>query len=85
MGKKYPALGENSKNGVRNIECDSWRKFEDKIEEFKRPKYKYVWRGQSCEKRLKPSIYRDSTPNDKTIRQHLYRFRKEMPGGDALQ
>jgi hypothetical protein len=63
----------------------SWREFEDKIKEFRRPKYKYVWRGQSCKKELKPSIYRDSTPNDKTIRQHLYQFRKDMAEGDALE
>jgi len=91
MGEKYPALrysdnmGGNFKNGVWNIECDSWRKFEDKIEELKRLKYKYAWRGQSCEETLKPSIYRDSTPNDKTIRQHLYQFRKDMTGGDILE
>ena len=91
MGEKYPALrysdnmGGNFKNGVWNIECDSWREFEDRIEEFKRPEYKYVWRGQSCEKELKPNIYRDSTPDGDTIRQHLYQFRKDMPGGDALK
>jgi hypothetical protein len=91
MGEKYPALrysdnmGGNFKNGVWNIECDSWRKFVDKMEEFKRPKYKYVWRGQSCKETLKPSIYRDFTPNDKTIEQHLCQFRKDTPGGDALE
>jgi hypothetical protein len=101
MSEKYPALrysddmGGNFKNGVWNIECDSWRGFEDRIEEFKGPEYKYVWRGescakyvcrgQSCEETLKPSIYRDSTPNDTTIRQYLYQFRKDMPGGDALE
>lgn len=91
MSEKYPALrysdkmGGNFENGVWNITCDSWREFEDKIEEFKRPKYKYVWRGQSREKELKPSIYRDFTPNDTTITQHLYQFRKDMPGGDTLE
>ena len=51
MGEKYPALrysdnmGGNFQNGVWNIECDSWRDFEDRIEEFKGREYKYVWRG----------------------------------------
>lgn len=91
MGEKYPALRYSDdvegifKNGVWNIECDSWIGFEDRIEQFKGLKYKYVWRGQSCEKTLKPSIYRDSTPNYTIIRQHLYQFRKDMPRGDALE
>jgi hypothetical protein len=90
MGEKCLALRykdnmRNVKNGVWNIECDSWKKFEDRMEEFKRPNYKYIWRGQSCEEILKPSIYRDPTPNDETIRQHLYQFRKDMSGGDALE
>jgi hypothetical protein len=88
IGKKYPALrykDEMGEKGVWNIECGSWREFEDRIEEFKRPVYKYIWRGQSCEKTLKPSIFRDSTPNDKTIRQHLYQFRKDMPWADDLE
>jgi hypothetical protein len=101
MDEAYPALrytdsmGGNFKNGVWTIECESWREFEDKIEEFKGPKYKYVWRGQSCakyvcrggicEETLKPSIYRDSTPDDTTISQHLCQFRKDMAGGDALE
>jgi hypothetical protein len=91
MGEKYPALEYidnmrgNFENGVWNIDCDSWRQFVDRMEEFEGHKYKYVWRGQSCEEPLIPSIYRDSVPNDVTIRQHLYQFRKDMPGGDALQ
>ena len=90
MAEKYLALrysdklGGNFEKGVWVIECESWRKFEDRIEEIQRPVYKYVWRGQSCEETLKPSIYRDSTPNDETVRQHLYRFREDMPG-NALE
>jgi hypothetical protein len=78
-------MGGNFEKGVWNIECGSWREFEDRIEKFKRTKCKYIWRGQSCEKTLKPSIYRDSTPNGKTIRQHLYQFRKDMPWKDDLE
>jgi len=91
MDEKYPALAYHDnmegkfENGVWNIECSSWREFEDRIEEFKVPKYKYVWRGQSYVKELKPSIYRYSTPDTKTIeRRHLCQFKKDMPGGDAL-
>jgi hypothetical protein len=91
MGEKYPALrysddmGGIFKNGVCNIECHSWRGFEDRIEQFKGPKYKYVWRGQSCEKPLLPTIYRGhNTPDDKNIEQHLNQFRKDMPWAGAL-
>jgi hypothetical protein len=92
MGEKYPALrysnkmGEDFKNGVWTVECDSWREFEDRIEECKEPKYKYVWRGQSCEKPLRPTIYRDNnTPNDNNIELHLNQFKKDMPGADAIK
>ncbi len=91
MGEKYPALrysddmGGIFKNGVWKIECDSLRGFEDRIEQFKGPKYKYVWRGQSCEKPLLPTIYRGrNTPDDKNIEQHLSQFRKDMPGAGSL-
>jgi hypothetical protein len=91
MSEAYPALrytdnmGGNFENGVLNIECNSWREFEDRIEEFKRPKYKYVWRGQSCEETPKPSIYRGFIPDERTIGQHLSQFRKDIPRGDALE
>ena len=92
MSEKYPALrysdnmGGNFQNGVWNIECDSWREFEDRIEEFKGREYKYVWRGQSCEKLLLPTIYcSHNTPDDKKIEQHLNQFRKDMPGAGALR
>jgi len=89
MGEKYRALRysddmwEDCKNGVWTIECNSWKEFEDRIEEYK--KYAYVWRGQSCEKPLLPSIYRDhNIPDDKNINQHLNQFKKDMPGADAI-
>jgi hypothetical protein len=95
MGEKYPAIryrdnmGGYFDNGVWNTDCNSWREFEEKIKEFKKLKYKYVWRGQSCEKEMRPSIYRDrdsdSVPDDKTIEGHLYHFKKDLPGGDALE
>jgi hypothetical protein len=70
-------------NGVRILECDSWKEFENRIEEYK--KYAYVWRGQSCEKPLLPNIYRGhNTPDDKSIEEHLNQFRKDMPGAGAL-
>jgi len=89
MGQKYPALvyrddTDDIIDGVWNIKCNSWREFEDRIKEFKRHNYKYVWRGQGCVKELKPSIYRDSTPDTKTSERHLCQFKKDMPGGDAL-
>jgi len=89
MGEKYPALRysdnmrEDCKNGVWALECDSWKEFENRIEEYK--KYVYVWRGQSCEKPLLPTIYRGhNTPDDKSIEEHLKQFRKDMPGAGAL-
>jgi len=92
MGEKYPGLlysddmGGIFKNGVWDIEYDSWRGFEDRIEQFREPKYKYLWRGQSCEKPLLPTIYRcHHTPDDKKIKQHLNQFKKDMPGADALK
>ncbi len=92
MGEKYPALrysdnmGGNFKDGVWNIECCSWGEFEDRIEEFKESEYKYVWRGQSCEFELRPSIYRDADSiSDSEIKQHLCKFKKDIPGGDALK
>lgn len=85
MGEKYPALRYSANmrgDGVWTVECDSWGKFEDRIE----PKYKYVWRGQSCENPPLPTIYRDNnTPNDKNIELHLNQFKKDMPGADALK
>jgi hypothetical protein len=90
MGEKYPALRysdnmwEDCKNGVWTVECDSWKEFENRIEEYK--KYAYVWRGQSCEKPLLPTIYRGyNTPDDKSIEEHLNQFRKDMPGAGALK
>lgn len=91
MSEKYPALRykdnmlEDCKNGVWTVECDSWNEFENKIEEYK-IKYKYFWRGQSCERPLLPTIYRGhNTPDDKSIEEHLNRFRKNMPGVDDLE
>ena len=75
--------GKFDNNGVWEIECDSWEEFINRIEKVKG--YKYFWRGQSCiEKELKPSIYRDSTSDTKTIERHLCQFKKDIPGGDAL-
>lgn len=91
MGEKYPALRysdtlfEECKNGVWTVECNSWKEFEGRIEEFKEKKYKYMWRGQSCEWPLLPSIYRDCTPDDEKIEKHLSQFRKDMPGADSLK
>jgi len=90
MAEKYPALRysdnvwEDCKNGVWTVECDSWKEFEKRIEEYK--KYAYVWRGQSCEKPLLPTIYRGhKKPNVKNINKHLKQFRNDMPGSDALE
>ena len=45
-----------------------------------------MWRGQSSEKPLLPSIYRGlNTPDDKNIEQHLNQFKKDMPWADALK
>jgi len=92
MGEKYPALrcsdnmGEDFENGVWTVECNSWKEFEDRIEQFKKAKYKYMWRGQSCEKPLLPTIYRvNNTPDDKSIDEHLNQFRRDMPGASALK
>ncbi len=90
MGKAYPALRysdnmwEDCKNGIWTVECDSWEEFEKRTKEYE--EYKYVWRGQSCDKALLPTIYRGyNTPDDKNIEQHLNQFRKDMPGADALR
>ena len=91
MGKTYRALRysenmwEDCKNGVWTLECNSWKEFEDIIEEFKKAKYKYMWRGQSCEKSLLPTIYRYSKPNKDNIEQHLNQFKQDMPGANALK
>jgi len=88
MTQKYPAfeyrddMDGKFDNGVWEIECRSWKEFINKIEKVKG--YKYFWRGQNCVEELKPSIYRDSTPNIKIIKQHLHQFKKDMPMGDAL-
>ena len=48
MSEKYPALlyseklWENCKNGVCTFECNAWEDFENRIEEFKKAKYKYM-------------------------------------------
>lgn len=90
MREKYRALRysddmwEDCKNGVWTVECNSWKEFEDTIEEYK--EYAYLWRGQSCEKPLQPSIYRDNNiPDDKNIDQHLNQFKKDMTEADALE
>lgn len=91
MGEKYPALQysdalfENCKTGVWTIECNSWKEFEDKIEEYKRKKYRYIWRGQSCDLPLLPSIYRDGKPDNKRIKKHLRQFRKDMPWATDME
>ncbi len=90
MGEKYPALrysdhmAEDFQNGCLTIKCNSWGEFEERIEECKEPEYKYLWRGQSREKPLRPNIYRDYTPDEKNVPQHLCQFRKDMPGTVAL-
>jgi len=89
--EKYPALrysdivGKECKNGVWTVESNSWKEFEDRIEEFKKKKYKYMWCGQSCEWPLLPSIYRDCAPDDEKIKKHLSQFRKDMPKADDLE
>jgi len=89
MGERYPAIQytgnmrEHFSDGVWTIDCDSWTEFEDRIEEFN--SYNYVWRGQGWDQPLWPNIYRDSTPDDQTIKEHLCQFRKDMPGGNALK
>ena len=89
MGEKYPALrysgnmGGDFEYGVWTIECDSWKEFEDRIEEYKN--YKYIWRGQSCKKSLLPTIYRGHNPDDKSIEEHLSQFKKDMPEAGALE
>lgn len=90
MGQKYPALEysdkmwEDSKNGVLTVECDSWKGFKRRIQEY--TQYKYVWRGQRCEKPLLPSIYRGcKRPDGEKIKQHLNRFKKDMPWAGALE
>lgn len=87
MGEKYPALRYRNNidrkfEGVWEMECRSWGEFVDRIKEIQG--YKYFWRGQRCVKELKPSIYRDSAPDIKTIERHLCQFKKDMLGGDAL-
>lgn len=89
MGERYPALRysdnmwEDCKNGILTVECDSWKELENRIEEYK--EYAYLWRGQSCDKQLLPTIYRGhNIPNDENIKQHLNQFKKEMPSSDAL-
>ena len=91
MGEKYPTLRysdtlfEESKNGVWTVECNSWKEFEDRIGEFKKKNYKYLWRGQSCERPLLPSVYRDCTPDDNRVKQHLSQFKKDMPRAADLE
>lgn len=88
MTQKYPALEYRDNmegkfdNGVWEIECLSWDEFISKTERVK--DYKYFWRGQDCLKELKPSIYRDFTPDTRMIKQHLLQFKKDMPMGDTL-
>lgn len=89
MDEKYPALRysdnmwEDCKNGVWTVECNSWKEFENRMEEYK--EYKYMWRGQSCEKPLLPAIYRGHNTPDENIEQHLNQFRNDMPGADVLK
>ncbi|MDH4265143.1 MAG: FRG domain-containing protein [Deltaproteobacteria bacterium] len=92
MGEKYPAIryrddmGGYFENGVWNTNCNSWTELEEKIEEFKNRKYLYMWRGQRCQKKLRPSIFRDSdsVPNNETIKEHLDHFKNDLPGGKSL-
>jgi len=87
--ERYPAvsyspdMGPEFCNGVWTVDCNSWTQFEERMEKFK--KYKYLWRGQSCDDPLRPNIYRDSAPDERTIEEHLSRFRKVAQWGDALE
>ena len=91
--EKYPALrcsdniAGDFQNGILTVKCDSWREFEVKIEDLKEPKYKYIWRGQSCVKPPLPNIYRDYKSGIKKIDliQHLCNFKKDMPEGNDLE
>lgn len=90
MGEKYPALiysdglGGTFTNGIWEIDCDSWGAFEDRIEKLKEIKNKYIWRGQSSKKQLKPNIYRDYIPSVEMLEKHLSQFRSDMLGGNEL-
>ena len=90
MGEKYPALrysdymGDGYKNGVWTVECNSWKEFKDTIEKYE--KYSYLWRGQSCEKQLLPSIYRNhNISEDINIDKHLNKFKKCMLEAGVLE
>jgi hypothetical protein len=91
MGEKYPALRysdtlfKECKNGVWTVECSSWKEFENRIMEFKEKKFKYLWRGQSCDQPLLPSIYRDGKPDNKRIEKHLRQFRKDVTWAADLE
>jgi len=88
MCEKYPALRytqemwDDCKNGVWTVECPSWKEYVRTVEEYR--EYRYVWRGQSSEKPLLPSIYRDKEPKRHEIDQHLLHFRRNLPTGGAL-
>jgi hypothetical protein len=89
MREKYPALRysdnmwEDCKKGVWTIECDSWEKFEDRIKEYKQ--YKYLWRGQNCNKPLLPTIYRADRVSKKSVEKHLIQFKENIPSAGALK
>ena len=46
---------------------------------------KYWWRGQSAEKPLLPSIYRDSKLSSGVVEEHLRRFRGMEVVGELKQ
>jgi hypothetical protein len=45
----------------------------------------YIWRGQSSEEPLKPSIYRGFDPSEAGLDEHLNRFQANLPGGEELR
>jgi hypothetical protein len=89
MGEKYPALrysgnmGGDFEYGVWTIECDSWKEFENRIEEYKN--YAYIWRKQRSIEALLPTIYRGHNPDNKSIEEHLSQFKKDMPEAGTLE